>query len=157
MPYGFKNLPLGLPMTVASVGTLATLFAGKKFHAGFGVVWAALSLWHGWQHHKKMQADAFLDPTTLLILGLGLVAFIFDTAGGVLFAKLINLFSKKKINPMIGAAGISAFPMSARVVHKLGLEEDSSNFLLTHTIGINVSGQIASVIAGGLILNLIAR
>jgi oxaloacetate decarboxylase beta subunit len=93
----------------------------------------------------------------LLILGLGLVAFIFDTAGGVLFAKLINLFSKKKINPMIGAAGISAFPMSARVVHKLGLEEDSSNFLLTHTIGINVSGQIASVIAGGLILNLIAR
>ncbi len=106
---------------------------------------------------EKMQADAFLDPTTLLILGLGLVAFIFDTAGGVLFAKLINVFSKKKINPMIGAAGISAFPMSARVVHKLGLEEDSSNFLLTHTIGINVSGQIASVIAGGLILNLIAR
>ena len=106
---------------------------------------------------EKMQADAFLDPTTLLILGLGLVAFIFDTAGGVLFAKLINLFSKKKINPMIGAAGISSFPMSARVVHKLGLEEDSSNFLLTHTIGINVSGQIASVIAGGLILNLIAR
>lgn len=104
---------------------------------------------------EKMQADAFLDPQTLLILGLGLVAFIFDTAGGVLFAKLINLFSKKKINPMIGAAGISAFPMSARVVHKIGLEEDSTNFLLTHTIGINVSGQIASVIAGGLILNLI--
>ena len=106
---------------------------------------------------EKMQADAFLDPQTLLILGLGLVAFIFDTAGGVLFAKLINLFAKKKINPMIGAAGISAFPMSARVVHKLGLEEDNTNFLLTHTIGINVSGQIASVIAGGLILNLIAR
>ena len=106
---------------------------------------------------EKMQADAFLNPQTLLILGLGLIAFIFDTAGGVLFAKLINLFSKKKINPMIGAAGISAFPMSARVVHQLGLEEDSSNFLLAHTIGINVSGQIASVIAGGLILNLIAR
>ncbi|MCR4838914.1 MAG: sodium ion-translocating decarboxylase subunit beta [Eubacterium sp.] len=106
---------------------------------------------------EKMQADAFLNPETLLILGLGLVAFIFDTAGGVLFAKVINLFTKKKINPMIGAAGISAFPMSARVVHKLGLEEDSTNFLLTHTIGINVSGQIASVIAGGLILNLIAR
>ena len=99
---------------------------------------------------EKMQADAFLNPQTLLILFLGLIAFIFDTAGGVIFAK-------KKINPMIGAAGISAFPMSARVVHKLGLEEDSSNFLLTHTIGINVSGQIASVIAGGLILNLIAR
>ncbi len=106
---------------------------------------------------EKMQADAFLNPRTLLILILGLVAFIFDTAGGVLFAKFINLFVKKKINPMIGAAGISAFPMSARVVHKLGLEEDSSNFLLAHTIGINVSGQIASVIAGGLILNLIAR
>ena len=106
---------------------------------------------------EKMQADAFLNPQTLLILGLGLIAFIFDTAGGVLFAKLINLFSKKKINPMIGAAGISAFPMSARVVHQLGLEEDSSNFLLAHTIGINVSGQNASVIAGGLILNLIAR
>lgn len=106
---------------------------------------------------EKMQADAFLNPQTLLILFLGLIAFIFDTAGGVLFAKLINLFSKKKINPMIGAAGISAFPMSARVVHKLGLEEDSSNFLLAHTIGINVSGQIASVIAGGLILNLIPR
>ena len=106
---------------------------------------------------EKMQADAFLNLQTLLILGLGLIAFIFDTAGGVIFAKIINIFAKKKINPMIGAAGISAFPMSARVVHKLGLEEDSSNFLLTHTIGINVSGQIASVIAGGLILNLIAR
>ncbi len=106
---------------------------------------------------EKMQADAFLNPQTLLILALGLIAFVFDTAGGVLFAKLINIFAKTKINPMIGAAGISAFPMSARVVHKLGLEEDSSNFLLAHTIGINVSGQIASVIAGGLILNLIAR
>ena len=88
-------------------------------------------------------------------MGLGLIAFIVDTAGGVLFAKLINVFSKKKINPMIGAAGISAFPMSARVVHKLGLEEDSSNFLLMHSIGVNVSGQIASVIAGGLILALV--
>ena len=106
---------------------------------------------------EKMQADAFLNPQTLLILGLGLIAFIFDTAGGVIFAKIVNIFAKKKINPMIGAAGISAFPMSARVVHKLGLEEDSSNFLLAHTIGINVSGQIASVIAGGLILNLIPR
>ena len=106
---------------------------------------------------EKMQADAFLNPQTLLILFLGLIAFIFDTAGGVLFAKLVNVFAKKKINPMIGASGISAFPMSARVVHQLGLEEDSSNFLLAHTIGINVSGQIASVIAGGLILNLIAR
>ena len=101
----------------------------------------------------RMQAGAFLSPQTLLILGLGLVAFIMDTVGGVLFAKLLNLFSKNKINPMIGAAGISAFPMSARVVHKMGLAEDNQNFLLMHSIGVNVSGQIASVIAGGLILN----
>ena len=75
--------------------------------------------------------------------------------GGVLFAKFLNLFSKKKINPMIGAAGISAFPMSARVIHKMGLEEDPQNFLLMHAVGANVSGQIASVIAGGIILNMI--
>ena len=101
----------------------------------------------------KMHYAEFLKPETLLILGLGLIAFIMDTAGGVLFAKLINLFSKKKINPMIGAAGISAFPMSGRIVHKMGLAEDNQNFLLMHSIGVNVSGQIASVIAGGLILS----
>lgn len=101
---------------------------------------------------SKMQAEEFLSIQTLLILGLGLVAFIFDTAGGVLFAKFLNLFLKKKINPMIGAAGISAFPMSGRIVHKMGREEDPENFLLMHSIGVNVSGQIASVIAGGLIL-----
>ncbi len=100
----------------------------------------------------QMQAEKFLQPATLLILGLGLFAFIFDTAGGVLFAKFLNLFLKKKINPMIGAAGISAFPMSGRVVHKMGIKEDPQNFLLMHSIGVNVSGQIASVIAGGLIL-----
>jgi len=104
----------------------------------------------------KMQADQFLKLDTLLILGLGLFAFIFDTAGGVIVAKVMNLFLKKKINPMIGAAGISAFPMSGRVVHKMGLEEDNQNFLLMHSIGVNVSGQIASVIAGGLILNFFA-
>ena len=101
----------------------------------------------------QMQADKFLQVETLMILGLGLVAFIFDTAGGVIFAKVLNLFMKKKINPMIGAAGISAFPMSGRVVHKMGLQEDNTNFLLMHSMGVNVSGQIASVIAGGLILN----
>ncbi len=100
----------------------------------------------------QMQAEKFLNLNTLLILGLGLFAFIFDTAGGVIVAKIINLFSKKKLNPMIGAAGISAFPMSGRVVHKLGLEEDPQNFLLMQSIGVNVSGQIASVIAGGLML-----
>lgn len=102
---------------------------------------------------SQMQADQFLKPDTLLILFLGLIAFIFDTAGGVLFAKVLNLFLKEKINPMIGAAGISAFPMSGRVVHKMGLQEDNQNFLLMHSIGVNVSGQIASVIAGGLVLN----
>ena len=100
----------------------------------------------------NMQADQFLSPATLLILGLGLFAFIFDTAGGIFFAKFLNLFLKEKINPMIGAAGISAFPMSGRIVHKMGQDEDPQNFLLMHSIGVNVSGQIASVIAGGLIL-----
>ncbi len=100
----------------------------------------------------RMQAAEFLQPETLLILGLGLFAFIFDTAGGVLFAKFLNLFTKKKINPMIGAAGISAFPMSGRVVHKMALKEDPQNFILMQAMGVNVSGQIASVIAGGLIL-----
>ena len=104
---------------------------------------------------SQMEATRFLTGETLLILGLGLFAFIFDTAGGVLFAKFLNLFLKEKINPMIGAAGISAFPMSGRVVHKMGLAEDNQNFLLMHSIGVNVSGQIASVIAGGMILNLI--
>ncbi len=104
---------------------------------------------------SQMRAEDFLQVDTLIIIGLGLVAFIFDTAGGVLVAKLMNLLPGQKINPMIGAAGISAFPMSARVVHKLGLEEDNQNFLLMHSIGVNVSGQIASVIAGGLILALV--
>ena len=104
---------------------------------------------------SQMKAESFLQVDTLIIIGLGLVAFVFDTFGGIMVAKLMNLFSKEKINPMIGAAGISAFPMSARVVHKMGLEEDNSNFLLMHSIGVNVSGQIASVIAGGLILALV--
>ena len=102
----------------------------------------------------NMTAEKFLKPATLLIMFLGLIAFIVDTAGGVLFAKFLNLFLKNKINPMIGAAGISAFPMSGRIVHKMGLQEDPQNFLLMHSIGVNVSGQIASVIAGGIILNM---
>ena len=104
----------------------------------------------------QMHADQFLKWETLLILGLGLFAFIFDTIGGVLFAKLLNLFLKNKVNPMIGAAGISAFPMAGRIVHKMGLKEDPQNFLLMHSMGVNVSGQIASVIAGGLILAFFA-
>ena len=103
---------------------------------------------------SQMTADQFLRPRTLLIMGLGLIAFVVDTISGILIAKLMNLFSREKINPMIGAAGISAFPMSVRVVHKMGLAEDHQNFLLMHSVGVNVSGQIASVIAGGLILEL---
>ncbi len=102
-----------------------------------------------------MVADKFLAPETLIILALGLVAFVMDTVGGVMFAKLINLFSKKKVNPMIGACGISAFPMSSRVIHKMAIAEDPYNFLLMHAAGTNVAGQIASVIAGGLVIKLI--
>ena len=87
-----------------------------------------------------------------MIMGLGLFAFVFDSIGGVLFAKLLNLFSKEKINPMIGAAGISAFPMSARVIEKMGIAEDNQNHLLMHAVGANVSGQIASAVAGGIVL-----
>lgn len=107
---------------------------------------------------SQMYYKDFLKWNTLIILALGLVAFIFDTAGGVFFAKLINLFlpKDKKINPMIGAAGISAFPMSGRVVNQMGLAEDNQNFLLMYSISVNVSGQIASVIAGGLILTLMS-
>ena len=102
-----------------------------------------------------MQAEQFLRVQTLLIMALGLVAFIFDTAGGVLFAKLINLFSKNKVNPMIGAAGISAFPMSSRIVQRMATQEDPTNFILMQAVNANVSGQLASVIAGGVILQLV--
>lgn len=104
----------------------------------------------------SMTADAFVTLDTFLIMALGLVAFVFDTIGGVVFAKILNLFLKDKINPMIGAAGISAFPMSARVVQKMGLKEDPSNHLLMHAVGANVSGQIGSVVAGGIILSLLS-
>ena len=115
-----------------------------------------ITLFLGLTVATKMQAASFLTPQTLLIMVLGLVAFVFDTVGGVMVAKVYNLFAKTKINPMIGAAGISAFPMSARVINKMGLEEDNQNFLLMHAVGINVSGQIASVIAGGMIMTLFA-
>ncbi len=103
----------------------------------------------------RMTAADFVRWDTLLIIGLGLFAFVFDTVGGVLFAKLLNLFCKKKINPMIGAAGISAFPMSARVIHQMGRKEDPNNYLLMHAAGANVAGQIASVVAGGLLIALV--
>jgi oxaloacetate decarboxylase beta subunit len=104
-----------------------------------------------------LKAEEFLTFDTLKILALGLFAFILDTVGGVLFAKFVNVFLKKKINPMIGAAGISAFPMSSRVIQKLALQEDPTNIFLMHAVGANVSGQIASVAASGLVLSLIAQ
>ncbi|NLV36870.1 MAG: sodium ion-translocating decarboxylase subunit beta [Clostridiaceae bacterium] len=106
---------------------------------------------------STMLAKDFLQPTTLMILGLGLVAFVFDTAGGVLFAKFLNLFRKEgnKFNPMIGAAGISAFPMSARVIQRMAQKEDPTNFVLMQAVSANVSGQLGSIVAGGLILALV--
>ena len=103
----------------------------------------------------KMQYEEFLQVDTLMVIALGLVAFIMDSVGGVLFAKVLNLFRKEKINPMIGAAGISAFPMSSRVIQKMATDEDPQNFILMRAAGANVSGQIASVIAGGLLLALL--
>ena len=104
----------------------------------------------------SMKAEAFVKWETIMIMVIGLFAFVMDTIGGVLLAKFMNLFRKNKINPMIGGAGISAFPMSSRVVQKLALDEDRSNILIMHSAGANVSGQIASVIAGGLIISLVS-
>ena len=103
----------------------------------------------------KLEYSEFLQFDTLIIMGLGLVGFIMDSVGGVMFAKLLNLFRKEKINPMVGAAGISAFPMASRVVQKLAIEEDRGNFILMQAAAANVAGQIASVVAGGLILGLL--
>jgi oxaloacetate decarboxylase beta subunit len=105
----------------------------------------------------SMKAEDFVNINTLMIMGLGLVAFVMDSIGGVLFAKILNLFLKKKINPMVGAAGISAFPMSARVIQKMGIKEDPTNHLLMHAISANVAGQIGSVVAGGVVINLVTQ
>ena len=104
----------------------------------------------------QMQASQFLTWGTLVVMFLGLVAFTFDTIGGVMFAKFLNLFlsKDKKINPMVGGAGISAFPMSARVIQKMAIKEDNQHHLLMHAVGANVAGQIGSVVAGGIILSL---
>jgi oxaloacetate decarboxylase beta subunit len=104
---------------------------------------------------STMKAETFVTLQTVMIMALGLLAFFFDTVAGVLFAKLLNLFSGEKINPMVGAAGISAFPMSARVVQRMGIEADPQNHLLMHAVGANVAGQIGSVVAGGVVLGLV--
>ncbi len=105
---------------------------------------------------STMSAESFLNVKTAMIMGLGLFAFIFDTAGGVFFAKLLNLFVKKKYNPMVGAAGISAFPMSARVIQRLATDEDPTNFILMQAVSANVAGQIGSIIAGSMVLALLS-
>lgn len=106
----------------------------------------------------SMRAEEFVRFETLLIMGLGLVAFILDSMVGVLFVKVLNIFTpKNKINPMVGAAGISAFPMSSRVIEKMGQEADPTNHLLMHAVAANVSGQIASVVAGGVVLQYFAN
>ena len=104
---------------------------------------------------SAMTASEFLKPATLLIIAMGLLAFMFDTAGGVLFAKLLNLFLKRKVNPMVGACGISAFPMSARVTHKMAQQEEPGNFILMQAVSANVAGQVASIIAGAMVLALV--
>lgn len=127
-------------------------------HTASDVLSNLVTLLLGMTVASQMKADVFLSVETLMIICLGLVAFIFDTAGGVIFAKIMNLFTpNNKINPMIGAAGISAFPMSARVVNQMAVKEDPTNIILMPAIGANVSGQIASVLAGGIILQLIAK
>ncbi|MCB7318292.1 sodium ion-translocating decarboxylase subunit beta [Lacrimispora sp. 210928-DFI.3.58] len=109
----------------------------------------------------SMRAEQFVNPATLMIMGLGLVAFVFDTIGGVLFAKLVNVFlkmaGKKPVNPMIGGCGISAFPMSSRVVQKMAAKEEPGNIILMQAAGTNVSGQVASVIAGGLVISIVTQ
>ena len=148
---------------IAAAGVVAAILlilTGLAVKADGLTVWKLalgilISLLLGLTVAVRMQAESFLVPETLMILALGLVAFMFDTFGGVLFGKFINLFAKKKINPMIGAAGISAFPMSSRVIAKMAKDEDPYNFILMQAAGANVAGQVASVIAGGIILALV--
>jgi oxaloacetate decarboxylase beta subunit len=104
-----------------------------------------------------MQAGSFLQLQTLMILMLGLVAFVLDTVFGLLFGKLLSLLTGGKINPLVGAAGISAFPMSGRLVQKMAQEEDFTNHVLMHAMGANTAGQLGSVIAGGILLALVTR
>ncbi|MDL2301720.1 sodium ion-translocating decarboxylase subunit beta [Lachnospiraceae bacterium OttesenSCG-928-D06] len=151
------------PMSVSLVGFL--MFGnllrecgvlGKLSEAAQTTLSDLISLLLGITISFSMRAETFVNKDTLLILIIGLAAFVFDTAAGVLFAKGMNLFSKEKVNPMIGAAGISAFPMSARVVQKLALKEDPSNIIIMQATAANVSGQIASVVAGGVILSVVS-
>jgi sodium ion-translocating decarboxylase beta subunit len=104
---------------------------------------------------STMQGEAFLNVGTVKVLLLGLVAFALDTIGGLLFGKLLYLLSRRRINPLVGAAAISAFPMSGRLAQQVALEEDNQNFILMHALGANTAGQVASVIAAGVLMALI--
>ena len=143
--------------TVGFTVSIPALLKGGKAVVLCLIVANLITLLLGITISFSMRAEQFVNPDTLKIMLLGLVAFVFDSIAGVMFAKLLNLFSKKKVNPMVGAAGISAFPMSARVIQKMGLEADPQNHLLMHAVGANVAGQIASVLAGGMILNLVPQ
>jgi hypothetical protein len=143
--------------TVGFTVSIPALLKGGKAVVLCLIVANLITLLLGITISFSMRADQFVNRNTLIIMGFGLVAFVFDSIAGVMFAKLLNLFSKKKVNPMVGAAGISAFPMSARVIQKMGLEADPQNHLLMHAVGANVAGQIASVLAGGMILNLVPQ
>ena len=143
--------------TVGFTVSIPALLKGGKAVVLCLIVANLITLLLGITISFSMRAEQFVNRNTLIIMGLGLVAFVFDSIAGVMFAKLLNLFSKKKVNPMVGAAGISAFPMSARVIQKMGIEADSQNHLLMHAVGANVAGQIASVLAGGMILNLVPQ
>lgn len=178
MDYDHKNIPKSLRVMFPIVVTLVTGLVAPKAIALVGFLMFGnlirecgvlnmisqtaqkelpnlITLVLGITVAVRMQAEYFLTLETFIILGLGLIAFALDTAGGIVMAKIFNLFGKTKINPMVGAAGISAFPMSARVIHKMGLKEDPNNFLLMPAISANVAGQISSVIAGGLIISLV--
>jgi oxaloacetate decarboxylase beta subunit len=151
-----------VPMALPLVGTLmlgnlmheshvVERLTGAAEHEITNIVTLLLGLAVG----STMRAGAFLNVDTLFILALGIVAFALDTAAGIVFAKLLNLLSRVRLNPLLGAAGISAFPMAARVVQKLGQDEDRQNFLLMHAMGANAAGQIASAVAGGVVLALL--
>lgn len=150
------------PISVALVGSLmfgnlirACGVLERLSHAAQNELANLVTLMLGITIGSTMLAQDFLRADTLIIMAMGLVAFIFDTAGGVLFAKLLNLFLKNKINPMVGAAGISAFPMSARVIQRMAKEEDPENFILMQATSANVAGQLGSIVAGGLLLALV--
>jgi oxaloacetate decarboxylase beta subunit len=151
-----------VPMAIPLIGTLMlgnllkeSGVVERLTRASSQEIANVVTLFLGLAVGSTMRADAFLQMQTLAILGLGILAFGLDTAAGLLFAKFLNLLSRGKFNPLLGAAGISAFPMAARVVQKVGQDEDFENFLLMHAMGANTAGQIASVVAGGVLLALL--